>query len=706
MQDSLNRDAWDTATVTQFPLRETPALCVVELQSSFSKGETWAIQLPKTHSCPLPGSRIAIRSRTASQKGATAPGGFDAREWLRRQGACRLRSVNELQIVSPPSGRWKWSLELRRLLGDVLRSHIPPSEIALVRSTVLGDMRGLTQQTKVDFQNTGMLHILAISGQHIALMVAIVIQAFQLARLPSRWVALGLGGFLFLYGPATGNSPSVVRSIWMFGLFLPPLLLRKPFSPFTTLSIASTLSLALEPEVLTHIGWQLSYSATLLLLLWAPWSERIGRQWADFLLSPCRRVSWTTVIVPWIGMAFSAFILSSFISLGTLPILSTSSHVFMPVSPLANLVTVPLGSGLLTCAFLTCFLAPLPVLPEWLGMATGFFSFVLTHFVHWLAQWREGLWAFSTWPRALSLVWLGAFFLLPSLPAQFRRRMLWVSIPCLAAYFMTHQVVRFWHGEVRAMVVDVGQGQAVLLELGPTTVLIDAGPHKPDAGFRTLLPALRAWGHNRLDAVLLSHGDADHIGGLNSLLDQVPIGQVALGSTWPDRGLWPGLMGSMRRKNIPFGRLQPGQVVVSYRDWTLRTLDLGPLDSSSRNNASAIICLEGPSGRFVIPGDIEASTERILADTLAAWTPDKPLWLLVPHHGSDRTGDTTALARMKPDWGFISAGFKNRFGHPGPNTLKTLQNVGAKIGLTSTDGSWILTIRRNQARWQAFQVVN
>jgi|GEM_PF-3199121 len=680
--------------IRNFPLREIPATC----PATTTEGHSVLLVFPNGDNCPPPGSHLEWMGKPAAIPPGTNPGGFDARQWYRSLGLVQAIEVQSWRPTRGPGFLWRQSLIFRQELKALYQKYIPTASQALVLSTVLGDMRGLSRATKRDFQNTGMLHILAISGQHIALMAAIGIQAFRLARLPKRLACLAIALGLCLYGPATGWSSSVVRSIWMFWLLIPAIVSKRPFSPWTTLSLAASLSLVLEPETLHQIGWQLSYLATLTLLLYAKPCEA----WSESLLCKER---YPSRLAGCARSCLAAMALSSAVTLGTLPVIAASSHVIMPVSPLANLVTVPLGSGLLTSAFLTAAFFPLPWLAQCMGSATGFFAWALEKSVHVLAQWQSGLVALSGWPSALAFAWLLLMALWPFLWMRYRRKIALAVIAAASLYWAGSQAYAYHRRPILATLLDVGQGQALLLEMAGKTILIDAGPDRPNAGYRAILPALRAKGWNRIDLILLSHGDADHIGGLKGLIEEIPIGRVALGGPWPDRGSWPGLSEQLTRLGIPFGTVIPGTTVLSHGCWRLSVLDLHLPGNLSRNDGSAIVILNGPPGTLIIPGDIERGPEKILADSVRQWrkeNPDLPLWLVIPHHGSDRTNDTESLLAMKPDLALISAGQGNRFGHPGPGVMRALRSGNIPVLSTLNHGAIQLQADKYQARWSWF----
>ena len=262
-------------------------------------------------------------------------------------------------------------------------------------------------------------------------------------------------------------------------------------------------------------------------------------------------------------------------------------------------------------------------------------------------------------------------------------------------------------GQVRLTALDVGQGMAVLVESGDRTLLYDTGPawgSESDAGARIILPHLRARGIERLDLLVISHPDADHVGGAASVLEGIPADEVV--ATLPDEH--------------PAARLAPARTQCSAgRRWRWADLEIralhpqarDPLDGTLPENAastktvaratpdnasSCVLLISGPFGRVLLAGDIGAAQERSLVAAHGAKGLDADV-LLVPHHGSKSSSSEGFVQSVSPDLAIVQAGYRNRWRHPDAGVEARYAAVGATVLRSDRDGAITLVLRPGMA---------
>jgi competence protein ComEC len=323
-------------------------------------------------------------------------------------------------------------------------------------------------------------------------------------------------------------------------------------------------------------------------------------------------------------------------------------------SPLANLIAIPLVTyaivPLVLLATLTGFSWPLP-------LASGLLALLLT-FLESL-QTLPALPLASPEPLSVVLAGFGVFWLLaPAMPAR------WLGLVLLLPIFFP-LTPPLHPGEFRLTVLDVGQGQAVLVQTAGHNLLVDAGPDfhgAGDAGERMVVPALRALGVSQIDALVISHADQDHSGGLNSIRRQLPVKHwLASGMTGapPCQGAQPWVWDGVR-------------ILVGARG------------NAGDNADSCVVRVEGRRGSALVVGDVEGAGEDWLRTTPLGL----PATLLVaPHHGSRSSSGPRFVAAIRPAVVVFSVGYGNRFGHPRPEVVARYRQVGADILRTDRDGA-------------------
>lgn len=501
---------------------------------------------------------------------------------------------------------------------------------ALLSGFLIGDISGLASGDAEALRRAGLSHFVAVSGSNVALFLAgWWLLTAPIARRPRVRAALGLIG-LGVFVIATRWEPSVVRAAAMAGIILGGRLLGMPIDAWTALGAAAAGLLLVAGDLAVSVGFQLSVFAT-------------GGVLAGAHIFAGRRPRWAWTALGATLSAQLAVMPLLLIHFGTVPLLSPLAN--MVAAPLVTLATVLGGAGI-TLGW-DLLLGP---------------ALVAARAVLGIAHLASG------WPQLeiAGVAGLGALIALYRV-RRFR--------PLVAASSLVALVVVVMPGAPppgpTVTFLDVGQGDAVLLqdELG-TVVLVDGG-RTP----QVLDDALRRYGVRRIDLLVITHGDADHTGGLEGLVGRMPIDRVWV----PDQPvLGPILVDVLEAatdRGIPVDRLRAGTAIRIGR-FSLTVL--GPVRRyASANDGSVVLWVEAGGRSALLTGDIEGIGQRDLP-------PVRPDVLLVPHHGSSTTDIEWLSATVGPD-AVISVG-ENPYGHPDAGVLDALRGAGARIWVTREMG--------------------
>ncbi|HXJ75583.1 MAG TPA: ComEC/Rec2 family competence protein, partial [Candidatus Dormibacteraeota bacterium] len=457
---------------------------------------------------------------------AAAEGVFDYRAYLERQGIyyqLLAASSNAWTLLPPPTGNKVWRRPMADRFGDwakaVLARGLPAEDrpLQLLWTMTLGWKTALSGEVAEPFMRSGTMHVFAISGLHIALIAGLLVTWLRVFRLPRwlcGWIVIPL---VWAYTGVTGWQASAVRSTIMATVILFGWSLRRPSDLINSLAVAALCILLWDPQQLFQASFQLSFSVVLSLAVLTPVLDRFRqRRLAPNPLQPEKlRPRWHKWIWPPLEYLTASLTVSLAAWLGSLPLIAWYFHLITPVSLPANLVVVPLSS-----AALACNLASLAT-NSWLSGATElfnhsawFFMVLMIRASEWAAQFPGGVWQTQTpSPGACALYYA---FLVASWSGQFaheknRRRILPPLLFLSAAVFFHWLAERSWD---RLTVLGLNGGEALYFEpafAGPD-LLVDCG----DGGSAEFVvkPFLRGRGVNRLDQLLLTHGDVHNVGGL------------------------------------------------------------------------------------------------------------------------------------------------------------------------------------------------
>lgn len=618
------------------------------------------------------GARWQLRLKLRAPRGLRNPGGFDAE---RQALAQRLVATGYVRVpaaarqTAPPQGVDAW----RERMSQRIAERVSGPSAPYLRALALGDTRGLDDAAWATLRATGLSHLIAISGFHVGLVAAFFAMLVagvwrwqpRLGTLLPRVHAAAIAALIgaAAYAVLAGLALPTVRTVLMIAVVAMARVLRR------RATTAHILALAL-----------------LTVLLWDPLSVLVAGFWLSFA-----GVAWLVWCLPSDDRAIVRGFLSAqtVATVGLLPLTVSLFGQASLVGPFANLVAIPWWTFVVVplCLLGTALEAVYPGAGGWAWqLAGGCFELTWPGFV-WLGQTTVALWWVPESDGvAMIAALLGAFWLLlpRGTPGKSLATLLWLPL-----LWPDRELPAA--GEADVQVLDVGQGLAVLVRTQRHALLFDTGPAVRDgfdAGERVVLPALRALGVRRLDAIVLSHADADHAGGYAAVRAGLP---VAFTAAPPDAPLEVST------------RCRAGQ----HWEWDgVRFRFLHPSAGFPylRNQSSCVLRVETQHASALLPGDIGEIVERRLLRTHAPEV--RADLVIVPHHGSADGSHAGFIAATGARLALVSSGHGNRFGHPRAEVVQRWQAGGAEVLDTAKAGAirvWLgadgLQLRERR-RWQ------
>jgi len=636
----------------------------------------------------LPGERLRVRAVLRTPSALANPGGRERVRELSRAGvgASGRLARPALHARVPEREGWRPLAGLqaaRARLGERLARTGPGG--ALLRALALGERGGLSASAQDAFTRLGLAHLLSVSGLHLALVAGLVFTAAQAALGRSAWLAARrdtrapalaaavLGAVL--YALLSGWQVPVRRSLLLVLALALAMLRGRRGGASQPLAAASLAILAVEPQALFSASFQLSFAASAALAL-APREVEpapghlAGRAW--------RRLRE--------ALASSATALAA-----TSPLAALQLGSVAPIALLANLVAIPWTGAVVLPASL--FAVGVAALPEALrpGFALAAAERIAAGSL--AAVELAAAWLPTQGPRPPpDTPWLVAASLV-ALAALRARGAASRVLLCLAssALLALAPPARVPSPPPRLVALDVGQGDALLIQGRRGAVLVDAGRATPDGvdlGRRVVIPALAALGVRRLDLLVVTHADLDHRGGAPAVLEQVPVAALWLpyGSR-ADPGFGP-LLAVAAAHGVEVS--ERGALAPPLRAGDLLVEPLWPLAGArhgSRNQRSLAVRITVGARRVLLPGDLEAEAETALIASQADLRADV---LALPHHGSRSSSTQGFLAAVAPAVALVSAPCHGRFGMPHPEVLARAQRAAASVWWTGRDGALVV----------------
>ncbi len=625
-----------------------------------------------------------------------ASGTFSYRAYLARQGIHSLLRYPHITVRAREQGSRLSSIlySLKRRTQNVIHTVLPEPESALLTGILLGTDEGIPDSLMDKFRATGTAHIIAISGFNITLMSAALVKVFS--RILQRYAALIVAvAAIALYTVLVGAEPPVVRAAIMGGLSAVALIVGRKSDGLTSLLAAAWCMTAWDPFLVWDIAFQLSFAASLGLIVYADrlkvGLEKLLRRFVS--LESAERTT---------RLLHDTLLVTVAAQITTLPVMVYHFGQFSPLSLIANLLVLPVQPTIMYLGS-TAALAGLAYLP--LGQVLGWAAWL---FLAWTIRVVEAMASFiqtSDAARSVHALVPFAYYVLlafltwtpplGSISTQKLKR-LWrkgaVRRGLFAALLVTSILV--WatvaslpDGKLHVTYLDVGQGDAILVQTpAGHRLLIDGGP-SPATLLAALGRRLPFW-DRRIDIVMLSHPHEDHLRGLLPVLDRYQVRQALAGDVNYDSSVYPEWQRLLQEKSVPLLTVQQ-PIRVDFGDGPLlEILPAATQNADSLDEPSLVARLVWQQAAFLFTADLEADHLLDLGD--AGW-PLSCTVLKVPHHGSADGVSDSLLAAAGPELAIISVGADNRFGHPAAETLECLESSDVQVLRTDEMGTVEIT---------------
>ncbi|MCH8070172.1 MAG: DNA internalization-related competence protein ComEC/Rec2 [Candidatus Marinimicrobia bacterium] len=611
------------------------------------------------------------------------PGEFDFSSFYQRRGIWGLVFEDKSQdivVVGEINSINKKISTLQIRIRNLFQEHVGGDAGNLLTALIVGLRDEIPKEIKDDFVDTGVIHVLAVSGLHVGYVLVILIVLVKIFRIPYGWNKIIIILLLMGYAVLTGGKSSVWRATLMASLFVIAPLFHRKSNLWNIIAVAALGLLIYKPDYLFDVGFLLSFSAVISIVFFL----------SQFEIILPKRLRVSEIQTPFLKYVFALFLVSVAAQIGTLPFTWSFFNRLPIISLIANVIIIPLIGVLVAMGFAILLLGSwIPFVGGILGNSAWLVSQIIFFLTKFFSNVPFAYLELAT-PSFLQvfqyMALIGTLF--------FIFRVGWKNKGVLACLLCANLFVLPWSIEKKQLDViflDVGQGDAILVRVptsdGLKTILIDAGmkSFSRDMGERIVLPVLKHFGIKEVDVMVMSHPHSDHIGGVETLLKNITIHEVW--DTFFDyqSHIYQRILKKIDQDSISYQRMkrglwensfEPAQIFILHPD------SLYAATETSANNASIVFKLVYGQVSFLFVGDLEKEGDEEMLQFGQILKTDV---LKVGHHGSITSTTESFLNLVKPDYAVISVGDRNKFNHPSEIVLSRLKESGAEIYRTDID---------------------
>jgi competence protein ComEC len=629
------------------------------------------------------GSEIQIKGKIVQPTAKRNPGGFDYRRYLAQSDISATVFARQYNIKLGEDSRQsvlvKTGLVLRQRIVEVINKSLPEQQAGLLNGMLIGYRKGLSKEVQDAFSDSGLTHIMAVSGANVAFIVFPLVFVLRKLRIPQRASNVLVIGVLIIFVYITGLEPSVVRAVIMAVTILIGQIMRRDGDIYTSISFAAILMLLHNPNNLFNIGFQLSFVATLSLVMF-------GKNIKGFI----KLMHIPDCVADVVSATLSA-------QLGVLPLSVLYFNKVSLISLISNLVVIPV---LELITILGSIMALLGQINIFISQLIGYVNCVFLSFVLFTVKLSSAV-PYAVIQVTTPSAWLAVLyytiiiFLLwykPSRKIHIKPVSYVASCTLIILICIIYAVLP---KAMEVVFIDVGQGDSILIKTYKgVAVLIDGGGSSGDSGDSSIgntviIPLLLDMGVSEVDVVIATHAHNDHIQGLLPVLEAFKVQNVAIPGYEENYNDFKDVISVCKQKNIDVEALKMGDCIKLDDKTHLNVLN--PADSMasnkpSLNNTSLVLKLSYKDVQMLLTGDAEKEVEERL---ISSGIDINAEVLKVAHHGSDTSTGEDFLEVVNPKAVVISVG-RNNFGHPSESVVERLKKSGALLFRTDRDGAVIV----------------
>ena len=674
------------------------------------------------------GDILQVQVVLRAPRGLLNPGLFNFGDYLRHQGIRAEGTVSHPEQVSKLGERFSILLRQvyasREKIRQAALNSLCEEPLAIFLAMIIGETGQLTNSLRDHFMASGTTHILSISGSHLGLVAMVVfsLTRFAILSLPEAWLLrLGLTctpsqlaalGTLFpvvFYALLAGGQVATVRSLIMILIYLLAVLIHREDNLLNALALATILVLLWDPRAIAEISLQLSYGSVLMMALAIEWYRQRKAQIRLGQIDPSvvSHSLWQRLLEKG-----GAILLSTLAAmLGTAPIVAYYFNQVSWVGIFSNLLVVPIAGIIIIPLGLFCAMGSLlfeqPFLPL-AGLLQGLYALFYTA----VRLFSKFPWAeFHVASPSLALIGMIYLWLLAVLFFHRWPRLRWVAIlliTVLPVVGMASLSIPRSSKLLRITFLDVGQGDSAVVQFPDGQVMVVDGGRtfgEYDLGRQVVAPYLWDQGIRRINYLVATHPQLDHMGGLVFLMERFNIGEVWTNGFEREDELYHRFKATLHEKGLselrisrqvaarPMGScevhyLNPGSVALDRR-----------LAGPSENNQSIVLIISCNPYHYIFTGDIEKEAEQELSGLGSQL---KATVIKVPHHGSRGSIEPAFLEAVSPKIAIISVGAHNPYGHPAPEVLSAYRQLGSKVFRTDQEGAILIEAEGNSLRLRRY----